>query len=339
MADDGRPLLTTPAFVSQAAAIIRLCVSVSTVKTLPTPSKRTVLVVLLVALVGFAGCSGPSDTGGDTGGEANETTEMIDAANETTEMTDAANETAGNATNASDADGVLFDGNYVNISGVSGDVFLDDQDDSIANVTILNDSQGEQPGFVDVRVYENGTVVDREGNVVGQVEVNEVSGTPGVEAGTDNSEYLFGGGVNVSSNGSVYNDNDDVIGNVSIVDDNQQGGDGFFDVNVYENGTVVNEEGDVVGEVEINEVCPTANEDGYFFDGNYVNVSGANGDVFFDNQDDSFVDLRIVDDSQGASDDGFQNVRVAANGTVVNQQGETVGQVEVSQNCPSVASN
>ncbi len=256
-------------------------------------------------------------------------------ANETAE-----NGTVTNGTAANDDDAFLFNGTAVNVSGASGDVFFDNQDDSIANVTIIEDTQGDGPGFENVRIYENGTVINESGDVVGRVEVNDTTGTPGTEASGD---FVFvannvtsaesGAYVNVSANGTVFDEDDAVVGNVSIVDDNQAGGDGFFDVNIYENGTVVDRNGSTVGEVEIGEVCPTATDDGLLFEGNYVNVSGASGDVFFDNQDDTFVDLRIVDDSQGASDDGFQNVRIYENGTVVSQNGTEVGQVEYSQSC------
>lgn len=148
------------------------------------------------------------------------------------------------------------------------------------------------------------------------------------------SNFLFNSQlVNVSANGTVTGENETFLGNVTIVDDNQQGGDGFFDVQIYQNGTVVNDQGEVVGEVEIEEVCPTPSQNSEFFlNGDTVDVSGANGDVLFDNGDDTFIDVTILEDNQG-QEEGFQNVQIATNGSVVNQEGEVVGQVQMNQNC------
>ena len=178
------------------------------------------------------------------------------------------------------------------------------------------------------------TMASNETTTVGNETTMAGNGTEdGAANGT--SDLLFNTSVNVSTNGSVYGPDDEFLGNVSIVDDNQQGGDGFFDVNIYENGTVVDQQGEVVGQVEVNEVCPTPSQNGeFYFNGDSVDVSGAQGDVFFDNQDDTFVDLNIIEDNQGQQN-GFENVRIATNGSVINEQGDVVGQVEVNQNCPA----
>lgn len=302
-------------------------------------SKQTGVVLLVAALVALAGCGG----GGGPGAGGTDTT----AADETTVAGDATTvaetTTTGTETDAGDQGDFLFDGDLVNVSA-NGTVTGPDGE-LLGNVSIVDDNQQGGDGLFDVNIYSNGTVVNEGGDVVGQVEVNETAtgatNQTTTAAGTGNAtnaSALFGGEpVNVGANGTVTDASDEIVANVSILHDNQQGGDGFTDVTVYRNGTVVNETGDVVGDVEVNSVCPSVSEDGsgeFYFDGDLVDISGATGDVFFDNQDDTFVDVNILENQQNESGD-FQDVRVATNGSVVNESGDVVGQVEFDQRCPS----
>ena len=280
------------------------------VTSLPTPSKRIVLACLLVALVGLAGCGGNGGSGAANATEPAATT----AANDTGATNDTTNDT--------------------NITTNDTNVTTNDTNVTTNDTNITTN---------DTNVTTNDTNVTTNDTNVTTNDTNVTTNATN-DTGTNDSEFLFTGTgddeLNVSANGTVYNDNGEVLGNVSIVDDNQQGGDGFFDVNIYDNGTVVNQQGEVVGQVEINEVCPRAvetNDDGFLFDGSVVNVSGANGDVFLDNQDDTFVDLQIIDDSQSPSDNGFENVRISRNGSVYAENGTQVGQVEPTEQCSANA--
>ena len=307
-------------------------------------TKRMIAVGLVAVMMLFAGCGGG---GGNGGGDATETaagaggqeTTAMEGTTAMEEETDMAETTVGNDTGAAvnepteqggDESALLFGGQPVNVS-VNGTVFNDDGE-LVGNVSIVDDNQQGGDGFTDVNIFENGTVVNESGAIVGQVEVAETNQT--TTQGGNESALLFGGQpVNVSVNGTVSNAEGGFLGNVSIVDDNQQGGDGFTDVNIFENGTVVNESGATVGQVEVNEVCPTVSQDGeFFFTGDTVDISGAEGNALFDNGSDSFVDFNILEDNQG-DQPGFENVTVATNGSVINQEGEVVGQIQTNQRC------
>ena len=310
--------------------------------------KQFVAVGLVAIMMLFAGCGGGGNGGGGdaTGTEAGAagegTTAMEGGAAQETPVTEEITEGAGtgvgtteSAAQAGGESAFLFGGQPVNVS-VNGSVVNDDGE-ILGNVSVVDDNQQGGDGFFDVNIYENGTVVNETGAVVGQVEVTEANRTTGQTG--NQSALLFGGQpVNVSVNGSVVNNDGEFLGNVSIVDNNQQGGDGFFDVNIYENGTVVNESGDVVGQVEVNELCPTASQDSEFFlNGDSVDISGAEGDLIFDNGSDSLIDFNIIEDNQG-DQPGFENVTVATNGSVINQQGEVVGQIQTNQRCQATPS-
>lgn len=244
-------------------------------------SKRVILVCLLVAIVGIAGCS----AGG--GGADATTTEPTGQDATSPEAETAADEDVGDVSNGTTENGT-----------------------TTANGTATNDTAAGN------LTASNATDTGNESDL-------------GVRVG----ETLFEGQyVTVLGNGTVVDRNGVIVGNVSVAKGAQQNG-GFDNVTIARNGTVFGQDGEVVGQVEVDEVCPTADENGYFFDGDFVDVSGASGDVFFDDQNDTFVDLNVLEDDQGAGDDGFQDVRIAQNGTVVNQQGEVVGRVDLSETC------
>lgn len=78
-----------------------------------------------------------------------------------------------------------------------------------------------------------------------------VPASAGPDITPTNFEYI-NKPVNVSASGNVTHKDigpPERLGEVTIVEDNQEGGDGFANVYLYENGTVTNQQGKVVGQV------------------------------------------------------------------------------------------
>lgn len=71
--------------------------------------------------------------------------------------------------------------------------------------------------------------------------------------GSGQGNFLFNGNlVNIGSNGEITNQNGQVVGNVTILQNNQNQGQGFQNVRVLPNGQVVDQNGTVVGRININ---------------------------------------------------------------------------------------
>jgi hypothetical protein len=82
-----------------------------------------------------------------------------------------------------------------------------------------------------------------------------VNGDVAENASGGNTSYLFDGNpVTISSDGQVTSQDGQVLGNVSIVENNQSQGQspGFRNVRVTPSGQVVNVDGETVGVVEVN---------------------------------------------------------------------------------------
>lgn len=69
--------------------------------------------------------------------------------------------------------------------------------------------------------------------------------------GSGEGNYLFdGNAVDIGPNGQVTTQNGQTVGEVTVLQDNQAGGQGFENVRVLPNGQVVNQQGVIVGAIE-----------------------------------------------------------------------------------------
>jgi hypothetical protein len=73
-----------------------------------------------------------------------------------------------------------------------------------------------------------------------------------------NTSFLFDGNpVTINSDGQVTGQDGQVLGNVSILQNNQSQGQGFQNVRIRPNGQVVNQQGQVVGRVQVDQMGGT----------------------------------------------------------------------------------
>lgn len=160
--------------------------------------------------------------------------------------------------------------------------------------------------------------------------------TTGTSNGNQDADMLFGGRTVSIQNGSIMNEST-FLGNATILESNQDG-DNLTDVRLSKNGTAINQEGEIVGEVQVYELCPTVSGDGeFYFGGDAVNVSaGAVGNVYQEGQQDTYVDLNVTANNETGLEPGLTNVRLATNGSIINETGAVVGQFEINPRCPSV---
>ena len=138
--------------------------------------------------IALAGCTGDNDGGdggggSDGGGQATTTTTTTEAPTTARTTTDGDQGTSeetitaqgtGSFNDNIDRSKYLWGGDSVNVDA-EGQVTNASTDEELGNVTIVNDTQGENPGFENVRIRKNGRVIDMQGVAVGRVQVSKIT--------------------------------------------------------------------------------------------------------------------------------------------------------------------